>query len=180
MSTLFTHFLFNVETLTWLTPLSMCRHSCTHTPCAHMCEEGRAAHVRCAHTCLGEHWLRYNPWQVPRTSDEPTSTVTCTGFQDVAPFPQGRFSFLETPVGIPGGWLGGPGYWSRGGEEAPDGGSLTQDPEQQGQSPAVSLQAASQDRQAPPVAYHYHSLNGSPTAWRWECVCGGGGAGFPT
>lgn len=95
-----------------------------------------------------------------------TRTVTCAGFQDVVPYPQGRFSFSEASVGIAGG-----SCWEnqgiQGGEEASDGERLTQDPEHRGQSPAASLPGASQGRQSPP-GVHRH---GSSKAWRWGGGC---------
>lgn len=67
MLTLFIHFLLNMETLAWLMPLRVYRHSCMRTPCAHVCE-GSTVHTRWVHPGSGEHWLHFNPWQVSRTS----------------------------------------------------------------------------------------------------------------
>lgn len=158
MLTLFIHFLLNMETLAWPTPLvHPSAQLCTYAGC-------HAARTR-AQEDAGSTAI---PGKFPGHPKPPEDQrYLHTGFHDVVPSPQGRFSFLETSVGIPGGWLGGSGNWNRGGEEAPDGESLTQDHEHQGQSPAVSLPAAYQDRQAPPVAHHHSSITRGSMGWGW-------------
>lgn len=112
MLTLFIHFLLNMETLAWLTPLRVYRHSCMRTPCAHVCG-GSAAHT------LG----------APRLRRTLATLQSLASFQDIknplkncylhwiprcSSLPSRQVRLLRSLCGNSWGWLGGPGIWNGG------------------------------------------------------------------
>lgn len=113
MLTLFIPFLLNMETFAWLMPLVHApAQLCTYAGCTRVCRQG------CTHMLRAPVLRRTLVLLQSLASFQDIENClknNCylhTGFHNVVPSLQGRFSFIETSVGIPGGWLGGSGNWN--------------------------------------------------------------------
>lgn len=149
MLTLFIPFLLNMETFAWLMPLVHApAQLCTYAGCTRAQEDAGSTSIPGkfpGHRKLSEEQLLPAHW-IPQCCSLSSRQVQlhrnlCGNSWRVA----GRLRELERE------------------ERRPQNGeSLTQDPVYQGQSPAASLSAASQDRQAPPVLTTTTALLGAP------------------
>lgn len=140
-----------------------------------MCE-GSATHTRWVHPGSGE-LATLQSLASFQDIKNPLKNCYLHWIPRCSSLPLRQVRLLRSLCGNSWGWLGGPGIWNGGWggvEKVSDGHSLIQDPECQGQSPAASLQVASQDRQSLPVAHHHRNITRSSVAWRW------GRTGSPT
>lgn len=164
MLTLFIPFLLNMDTFACLMPLVHAPAQLyTYAGCTHVCRQG------CTHTLRAPVLVLLQSLASFQDIENclKNNCYLHTGFHNVVPSLQGRFSFVETSVGIPGGVAGRLRELKQEERRPQNGESLTQYPVHQGQSPAASLSAASQDRQAPPVVHHHSSITRSSTGWGW-------------